>query len=63
MQMEYRTLGQLALRFVLDHPAVSVAIPGAKTPKQVEQIAAASSRPLLSNKERLLIDEVTLAPA
>jgi myo-inositol catabolism protein IolS len=55
------TLGQLALRFVLNHPAVSVAIPGAKTPKQVEQNVAASRRPLLSPEERHLIDEV--APA
>jgi aryl-alcohol dehydrogenase-like predicted oxidoreductase len=58
-----RSLGQLALRFVLSHPAVSVAIPGAKTPQQVEQNVAASRRPLLSDQERSLIDEVTLAPA
>jgi len=40
-----RTLGQVALRYVLLHPAVSVAIPGAKTPEQVEANAAASVRP------------------
>jgi myo-inositol catabolism protein IolS len=56
-----QTLGQLALRFVLSHPAVSVAIPGAKTPAQVEQNAAASQRPLLSAEERRSIDQVTLA--
>jgi aryl-alcohol dehydrogenase-like predicted oxidoreductase len=56
-----RTLGQLALQFVLDHPAVSAAIPGAKTPAQVEANAAASRRPLLTEEERRLIDEV--APA
>ena len=56
-----RTLGQLALQFVLDHPAVSAAIPGAKTPTQVEANAAASRRPLLTDDERRLIDEV--APA
>ncbi len=56
-----QTLGQLALRFVLNHPAVSVAIPGAKTPAQVEANAAASVRPLLSAEEQELIDEV--APA
>ncbi len=53
-----QTLGQLALRFVLSHPAVSTAIPGGKTPEQVEENAAASVRPLLSEEQRWLIDEV-----
>ena len=57
-----QTLGQLALRFVLNHPAVSVAIPGAKTPVQVEGNAAASRRPLLAPEEQALIDEVAPAP-
>ncbi|MDQ3912345.1 MAG: aldo/keto reductase [Actinomycetota bacterium] len=52
-----RTLGQLALRYVLNHPAVSVAIPGAKTPAQVEANAAASGRPLLSGEDLRLIRE------
>ena len=34
---ENQTLGQLALRYVLTHPAVSVAIPGAKTEKQAKR--------------------------
>lgn len=55
-----QTMGQLALRFVLNHPAVTVAIPGAKTPEQVEVNAAASVRPLLTPEELQLIDEVTL---
>ncbi|BDP44000.1 oxidoreductase (plasmid) [Deinococcus aetherius] len=54
-----RSLGQLALRFVLNHPAVSVAIPGAKTPEQVEQNVAASIRPLLSEEDLRLIEQVT----
>jgi aryl-alcohol dehydrogenase-like predicted oxidoreductase len=54
-----RTLGQLALRYVLNHPAVSVAIPGAKTPAQVEANAAASVRPLLSKEDLELIQEVS----
>lgn len=54
-----RSLGQLALRFVLNHPAVSVAIPGAKTPEQVEQNVLASSRPLLSEQDLALIEQVT----
>ena len=57
-----QTLGQLALRFVVNHPAVSVAIPGAKTPAQVEANAAASVRPLLSEDEVRLINEVAPAP-
>ncbi|MEF2278395.1 aldo/keto reductase [Deinococcus sp. YIM 134068] len=54
-----RSLGQLALRFVLNHPAVSVAIPGAKTPEQVEQNVAASTRSLLTEDDVLLIETVT----
>jgi len=54
-----RTLGQLALRYVLGHPAVCVAIPGAKTPAQVDANAAASARPLLSEDDLRLIHEVS----
>ncbi|WP_027481361.1 aldo/keto reductase [Deinococcus pimensis] len=56
---EDRGLGELALRFVLDHPAVSVAIPGGKTPEQVEQNVRASTRPLLTEEERHVIEEAT----
>ncbi|AFZ66852.1 aldo/keto reductase [Deinococcus peraridilitoris] len=58
-----RTMGQLALQFVLNHPAVSVAIPGAKTPEQVEQNVAASRRPLLSQEDLSLIERVTAGGA
>ncbi len=51
LSSENQTLGQLALRYVLSHPAVSVAIPGAKTEKQARENAAASIRPLLTDKE------------
>ena len=37
-----QTLAQAAIRFVLDHPAVSTVIPGAKTAAQVEQNLAAA---------------------
>jgi aryl-alcohol dehydrogenase-like predicted oxidoreductase len=37
-----RTLAQAALQFVLAHPAVSVAIPGAKSAEQARANAAAS---------------------
>lgn len=56
-----RTMGQLALRFVLNHPAVSVAIPGGKTPEQVEENAAASTRPLLNEEELSAIDQISPA--
>ncbi|HUQ78549.1 MAG TPA: aldo/keto reductase [Patescibacteria group bacterium] len=59
---EDQTPGQLALRFVLGHPAVSVTIPGAKNPNQVEQNAAASRRPLLSPGELHEIDAIAPAP-
>ena len=36
------TPARLALKFVLAHPAVSVTIPGAKTPEQTEANASAS---------------------
>lgn len=52
-------LAQLALRFVLANDAVSVAIPGAKTPAQVEQNASASVRPLLTDAERQSIENLT----
>lgn len=48
---ENQTLGQLALRYVLTHPTVSVAIPGAKTEKQVKENAGASTRPLFTDEE------------
>ena len=59
LERDDRTLGQLALQFVLSHPAVSVAIPGAKNATQVELNAAASVRPLLTDDDRRLIDDVS----
>lgn len=44
---EGHTLAQLALRWILDHPTVSCAIPGGKRPSQVEDnVAAANMQPL-----------------
>jgi aryl-alcohol dehydrogenase-like predicted oxidoreductase len=54
------TPAQLALRFVLAHPAVHTAIPGAKTAAQVEANAAAAAGSL-SPADLRLID--ALAPA
>jgi len=41
------TMAQMALRWILMHPEVSVAIPGAKTPEQARANAAASDLPPL----------------
>ena len=41
------SMAQLALRFILDHPAVTVVIPGASRPQQVADNAAASGLPPL----------------
>jgi myo-inositol catabolism protein IolS len=38
-----RSLTAVALQFVLAHPAVTCVIPGAKTPAQIEELAAAAS--------------------
>ncbi|MCP8968191.1 aldo/keto reductase [Ectobacillus ponti] len=50
-----RILGQLALQFVLSHPAVSAAIPGGKTEMQVSENVQASRRPLLTEEELAFI--------
>jgi myo-inositol catabolism protein IolS len=57
-----QSLARLALRFALSHSAVSAVIPGAKSPAQVEENVAASTRPLLSEVERKRIDEVSPTP-
>ena len=55
------TLAQLALRWILMFDAVSCAIPGAKTPAQTRENAAAAALPPLDDKTmaevRALYDE------
>lgn len=46
-----RTVGQSSLKFVLSFPEVSVTIPGAKTPAHVEENAASSEAPDLTEEE------------
>lgn len=46
LQSSGRTLSQAALQFVITNPAVSVAIPGAKSPEQARTNAAAGQCPL-----------------
>lgn len=53
-----RTMAQAALQFVLAHPAVTVAIPGAKSPEQVRANVAAAAGSL-NDDELARIDEVT----
>jgi len=48
---EGMTLGQYALRWILMHQEVSTVIPGARTPEQVEQNAAASGMAALSDDD------------
>jgi len=52
------TLAQLALRWILMHPAISVAIPGAKTPEQARANAAAADLAPLDSTTMGRIDEI-----
>jgi aryl-alcohol dehydrogenase-like predicted oxidoreductase len=54
-----RTLAQLALQFVLAHPAVTVAIPGAKTVGQLRDNVGAALLPPLTADELARIDAIT----
>jgi myo-inositol catabolism protein IolS len=56
-----RTLSQVALTYVLRHPAVDATIPGAKSPAQVDQNAAAAGVSLTED-DLQMIDEVAPAP-
>lgn len=54
-----RTLAQLAIQFVLQHPAVTVAIPGAKRISQLSENMKAALLPPLTEEEMALIDSIT----
>jgi aryl-alcohol dehydrogenase-like predicted oxidoreductase len=54
-----RTLAQLAIQFVMAHPAVTVAIPGAKRVSQLEENVKAALMPPLTPEELQLIDSLT----
>jgi len=54
-----RSLAQLAVQFVLQHPAVSTVIPGAKTTSQLRDNLAASKLPELNNEEMEAINQIT----
>ena len=55
---EGHTLAQLALRWILMHPAVSCAIPGAKRPEQLEDNVAAADLGPISEEDMNHIREV-----
>ncbi len=55
-----RTTVQAALRFCLDHEAISTVIPGMMTPEQVEENTQASEMPSLSAVEREKIKTIYL---
>jgi len=55
---EGHTLAQLALRWVLMHPAVSVVIPGARRPEQVVDNVGAAELPALSPRAMQRVREV-----
>jgi aryl-alcohol dehydrogenase-like predicted oxidoreductase len=54
-----KTMPQLALQFTLSHPAVSVIIPGAKRPRQLEENVSAGLLPPLSAQELGQLDSIT----
>jgi aryl-alcohol dehydrogenase-like predicted oxidoreductase len=54
-----RSLAQLALQFVMAHPAVSVVIPGAKNMRQLTDNVKAALLPPLTAEEVAQIDAVT----
>jgi len=54
-----RSLAQLAIQFTLQHPAVTLAIPGAKRVSQLEENVQAALLPPLTAEEFALIDSLT----
>lgn len=54
-----RSLAQLAIQFTMQHPAVTVAIPGAKRISQLKENVKAALLPPLTAEEMALIDSVT----
>jgi aryl-alcohol dehydrogenase-like predicted oxidoreductase len=52
------TLAQWALRWILMHPAVTCAIPGARNPKQMEENAAAADLPPLNDSQMAAIQKI-----
>jgi len=53
-----RSLAQLAIQFVLAHPAVTTVIPGAKRVDQLEENVRAAVQPALTESDLARIDEI-----
>lgn len=56
---DVKSLAQVAIQFVMQHPAVTVAIPGAKRIKQLQENVKAALLPELSAEELQFIDSLT----
>lgn len=54
-----RSLAQVAIQFVMQHPAVTVAIPGAKRISQLKENVRTALMPALTPEELAFIDDVT----
>jgi aryl-alcohol dehydrogenase-like predicted oxidoreductase len=50
---------QLAIQFVIQHPAVTLAIPGAKRISQLKENVKAALMPEITEEEMALIDSIT----
>jgi aryl-alcohol dehydrogenase-like predicted oxidoreductase len=57
-----RTMAQAALQFVIGHPSVTCAIPGAKSPEQAEQNARAADGELTNEERRRVAEVLGLRP-
>jgi aryl-alcohol dehydrogenase-like predicted oxidoreductase len=53
-----QTMSQFALRWILMHPAVTCAIPGAKRPDQAEQNVAAADLPALTPEQMVACEQI-----
>jgi len=54
-----RSLAQLAIQFVIQHPAVTLAIPGAKRISQLKENVKAALEPELTPEDLALIESIT----
>jgi aryl-alcohol dehydrogenase-like predicted oxidoreductase len=58
LRPEGMTMTQFALRWIIDHPAVSVVIPGARNGEQARANAAAASLPSLSPQTHAAVTDI-----
>jgi aryl-alcohol dehydrogenase-like predicted oxidoreductase len=52
------SMAHFAVRWILDHPAVSCVIPGARNPDQIAQNVLASDLPPLSDEQKQAVEEI-----